>query len=493
MLKKANLFRAKRAALALALGWTALMGSPTIVQAAEDDHGHEAEHAAESGPNGGALTSEDGAGVELLLSEERGEPRLKIWGYRDGKATPVDAASVSAQVRRPNGEVEALTFRKEAGGLVSVQTIAEPHFLEIEAEVEMGDPARTIHALLEKDEGKITLSPEQVATAGLKLATAGNQAMATTAQFPGEVKFNADRTAHVVPRMEGVVESVSADLGQQVKKGDLLATITSASLSELRSEWLAATKRRDLAAQMHAREQRLWREKVSAEQDYQVARAAFQEAEIAVQNAAQKLRAVGAKPQSNELALLEIRAPFDGVVVEKHIALGEAIAADASIFTISDLRTVWAEFLIAPKDLQAVRVGEDAIVSSTAFDAKAQGKVSYIGSLLGQQTRTATARVTVDNPDASWRPGLFVTVQVVTDDSQVAVGIDADAVHTVDGQSVVFIEVPGGFIAQPITVGKSSNATTEVVKGLAAGTRYVVENGFVLKSELGKASADHAH
>jgi len=113
--------------------------------------------------------------------------------------------------------------------------------------------------------------------------------------------------------------------------------------------------------------------------------------------------------------------------------------------------------------------------------------------LLGQQTRTATARVTVDNPDASWRPGLFVTVQVVTDDSQVAVGIDADAVHTVDGQSVVFIEVPGGFIAQPITVGKSSNATTEVVKGLAAGTRYVVENGFVLKSELGKASADHAH
>ncbi len=493
MLKQANQFRFRRAALALAIGWTTLMASPAIALAAADDHGHEAEPAAQSGPNGGALTSKDGVAVELLLSEERGEPRLKIWSSREGKATSVDAAQVSAQVRRPNGEVQTLTFREEAGALISVQTIPEPHFLEIDAEVQMRDPARTIHAVLEKDEGKITLSPQQVAAAGLKLATAGVQSMATTAQFPGEVKFNADRTAHVVPRMEGVVESVSADLGQQVKKGDLLATISSASLSELRSEWLAATKRRDLAGQTHGRELRLWREKVSAEQDYQVARAAFQEAEIAVQNAAQKLRAVGAKPQSNELGLLEIRAPFDGVVVEKHIALGEAIAADASIFTISDLRTVWAEFLIAPKDLQAVRVGEDAIVSSTAFDAKAHGKVSYIGSLLGQQTRTATARVTVDNPDASWRPGLFVTVQVVTDNSQVAVGIDADAVHTVDGQSIVFVEVPGGFIAQSITVGKSSNATSEVVKGLAAGTRYVVENGFVLKSELGKASADHAH
>lgn len=126
-------------------------------------------------------------------------------------------------------------------------------------------------------------------------------------------------------------------------------------------------------------------------------------ADIAVQNAAQKLRAIGAEPSAKDLNLLEIRAPFDGVIVEKHIALGEALSDTASIFTISDLSTVWAEFVIAPKDLRDVRVGEDAKITSTAFSEEAFGTVSYIGALLGQQTRTATARVTLKNP--TWPGG----------------------------------------------------------------------------------------
>ncbi|CAM3886000.1 efflux RND transporter periplasmic adaptor subunit [Bordetella tumulicola] len=491
---------AKHVKYAVAIFVLFLTGSGPLY-AAQDEHDHE-EHestpasptkmAEAAGPNGGTLTSVETFGVELLLSEEGGEPRLKVWGYAEGQPIAVEPGEVVAKLTRPNGEVESLTFRKEGGDLVSVQSIAEPHFFKIEADVHLSDQ-QVVRASLEKEEGRISLSPEQVKTAGIKVAVAGPAPLPTSAQFPGEVKFNADRTAHVVPRMAGVVESVSADLGQQVKKGQLLAVISSASLSDLRSEWLAATKRRELAAQTHARERRLWREKVSAEQDYQIARAALNEAEIAVENATQKLSAVGALPQTKDLALLEVRAPFDGMIVEKHIALGEALADNASIFTISDLSNVWAEFVIAPKDLASVRIGEDAIVSSTAFEATAQGKVSYIGSLLGQQTRTATARVTLNNPAAAWRPGLFVTVQVITDDSEVAVGVDADAVHTVDGQSIVFIEVPGGFLAQPITVGKSSNSMVEITRGLEPGVRYAVENAFTLKSELGKASADHAH
>ncbi|MFY0479864.1 efflux RND transporter periplasmic adaptor subunit [Achromobacter marplatensis] len=344
-----------------------------------------------------------------------------------------------------------------------------------------------------EEEGKITLSAEQIAVAGIKTSIAEPALLARSVAFPGEIKFNADRTAHVVPRLAGVVESVSADLGQQVRKGDLLATISSAALSELRSEWLAATKRRDLATQNHQRERRLWQEKVSAEQDYQQARTALEEARIAVQNAEQKLRAAGASPQSKDLGILEIRAPFDGVIVEKHIALGEALADTASIFTLSDMRTVWAEFVIAPKDLQDVRVGERARVASAAFAETADGKVSYIGSLLGQQTRTATARITLDNPDMAWRPGLFVSVNVVVQTSDAAVAVATEAVQTVEGRPAVFVEVPGGFQAQPITLGKQSEEQIEVLAGLETGTRYVSRNAFVLKSELGKASADHAH
>ena len=201
-----------------------------------------------------------------------------------------------------------------------------------------------------------------------------------------------------------MAQEAPVELGQMVKKGELLAALSSTALSDLRSEWLAAVKRRDLAAATHQRELKLWREQVTAEQDYQQARTALQEAQIAVQNAEQKLAAVGATPRAKDLSRLEIRA-FDGVIVEKHITLGEALADNVNIFTLSDLGTVWAEFSIAAKDLQDVRVGEAARVSSAAFTGSAMGKVSYIGSLLGQQTRTATARVTLENPDMAWRPG----------------------------------------------------------------------------------------
>ncbi len=212
-----------------------------------------------------------------------------------------------------------------------------------------------------------------------------------------------------------------------------------------------------------------------------------------MQNAAQKLRAIGAEPSAKDLNLLEIRAPFDGVIVEKHIALGEALSDTASIFTISDLSTVWAEFVIAPKDLRDVRVGEDAKITSTAFSEEAFGTVSYIGALLGQQTRTATARVTLKNPDMAWRPGLFVSVSVVVERNDVGVAVESDAIQDVNGQPTVFIEVPGGFLPQPVKLGATTDKSSEIVSGLNAGTRYVSSNAFVLKSELGKATADHAH
>lgn len=339
----------------------------------------------------------------------------------------------------------------------------------------------------------VAMSPQQVGASGIVVATAGSGYVQDVNPFPGEIKFNEDLTAHVVPRVGGVVESVPAQIGQQVRKGDVLAVIASPALAELRSESLAAQRRLELAQTIHAREKKLWEEKISAEQDYLQARNTLQEAQISVQNTAQKLNAIGAGGGSRGLNRFELRAPFDGVIVEKHISLGEAIKEDASIFTLSDLRTVWAEFIVAPKDLGRVRVGQAATVTSTAFDGKASGKVSYIGSLLGQQTRTATARITLANPDMAWRPGLFVTVVTEAERVQAPVTVEAKAIQTVEDKTSVFVAQDGGFAARAVRVGRASTTHVEILEGLEAGTRYAAANSFILKSELGKSSADHAH
>lgn len=340
----------------------------------------------------------------------------------------------------------------------------------------------------------IALSAAQVKAAGIVLATATPAQISTILTLPGEIRFNEDRTAHVVPKLAGVVVAVHAELGQTVKRGQLLAVVASSALSEQRSELLSAQRRLALASTTLERERKLWQDKISAEQDYLQARQATNEADIAVQNAKQKLSVLGAGAAAGaQLNQLQLRAPFDGVVMEKHLALGEAIKEDANVFTISDLSTVWADFAVPPQDLNRVRVGESVIVRASAFDAQASGKISYVGSLLGEQTRTANARVALVNPQRAWRPGLFVNVDVQSGLSEAAVTVIAGALQTVDGQPAVFVRTAQGFVVQTVKPGRSDGKLTEILQGLSAGAVYAAANSYVLKAELSKDSAEHEH
>lgn len=343
--------------------------------------------------------------------------------------------------------------------------------------------------------GKIALDDAQTKAAGIVLAAAAPAQIRVAISLPGEIRFNEDRTAHVVPKLSGVVTAVLADLGQTVKQGQVLAVIASSGLSDQRSELLSAQRRLALAGTTLDRERRLWQDKISAEQDYLLAKQAMSEAEIAVQNARQKLSAFGAGAAAgSDLNRLELRAPFDGIVMEKHLALGEAVKEDANVFTISDLSTVWAEIAVPPKDLNLVRVGETVTVKASSFDAQANGKITYVGSLLGEQTRTAKARVALANPDRAWRPGLFVSVDVLsTQSGTAAVTVSTDAIQTLEDKQMVFVKVAGGFRPQAVTLGRSDGRLTEIVQGLNAGAQYAAAGSFVLKAELGKDSAEHAH
>lgn len=346
-----------------------------------------------------------------------------------------------------------------------------------------------------EDQEKVALTDEQMKAAGIEVKESGLAVIRTTLQLPGEIRFNEDRTAHIVPRAAGVVESVSANLGQKVSRGQVLAVISSSMVSEVRSELQAAEKRRELAQTTYERERTLWEQKISPEQDVLQARQALREAEIATANAAQKLRTLGASTASGALGRVELRAPLNAVVVEKHIAIGEAVREDANVFTLSDLSTVWAEMSVGASDLSKVRVGERVRVKADAADVIAEGKISFVGSLIGAQTRTAPARVELSNPQGAWRPGLFVTVEVLTNDNDKpsAVTVASEALQTVEEKTAVFVKVDGGFIAKPVRVGRSDGQRVEILEGLKAGEPYAASGSFVVKSEQGKSSATHAH
>ncbi|WP_372437566.1 efflux RND transporter periplasmic adaptor subunit [Pseudomonas chlororaphis subsp. aureofaciens] len=344
-----------------------------------------------------------------------------------------------------------------------------------------------------EEEGKVELSAEQIKAADIQLAEAAPRNLSSLLTLPGEIRFDEDRTSHIVPRAAGVVESVAVNLGQTVKKGELLAVIASQQISDQRSELAAAERRVELARTTFQRERQLWVDQISAEQDYLLARQTLQEAEIALNNARQKMNALSGSAVLAGGNRYEMRAPFDGVVVEKHLSVGEVVGETSVAFTLSDLSRVWVTFGVFPKDLNKVRVGKPVRVQSTELGTQVQGTVAYVGSLLGEQTRTATVRVTVPNPDDVWRPGLFVSVQVATDTYQAGVTVPQSAIQTVEDKPSVFVRIADGFQATPVVLGGSEGGFVEIREGLPAGAQVATSGSFILKSELGKGSAEHGH
>jgi cobalt-zinc-cadmium efflux system membrane fusion protein len=341
------------------------------------------------------------------------------------------------------------------------------------------------------DDGTIHFNDRQIAVAGIQLQAAGPAHIDSFLRMPGQITLNEDRTAHVTPRAAGAVEAVPADLGQRVGKGEVLAVIASAEVAARRAALAAADERVALARQVHASEQKLWNDQVSAHQDLLKAAQELRTAEIAQQDARQQLQALGAAGKSGASNRLEIRAPFAGSIVEKHIALGEVVGADTRVFTLTDLSTVWADVTVSAKDLEIVRVGTSAVIRSIASDASAPGTVSFVSALVGEQSRSARARVVLANPGAAWRPGLAVNVDIVTGSAEVPVAVAREALQTQDGRQVVYKRVAQGFVAQAVETGRSDGRLVEIRSGLHAGERYASANSFIVKAEQGKGEGGH--
>jgi cobalt-zinc-cadmium efflux system membrane fusion protein len=456
---------------------------------AEEGAGHEEE--VPQGPNGGQRFTEGDFGLELLLAEEGGTPRYKAWVYDKDQPAPSEGNEVTLSLARPNGDTQEIKLVSRGGVLTSEQAVPEPHVFE--ATVAVQTPTAPHRFTFAEMEGKVEMTEAQIQAASITLETSRPASIRSALQFPGEIKFDEDRTAHIVPRVGGVVDSVSANLGQKVKRGQVLAVVSSAMVSEMRSELQGSQRRRELARTTYEREKTLWEQKISPEQDVLQAQQTLREAEISVANATQKLLTLGASTGSSSLGRLELRAPFDGIVIEKHIALGEAVREDTTVFTISDLSNVWAELNVPARDLSQVRVGERVVVRAGASDATANGTVSYVGSLLGEQTRTARARVVLPNPQDAWRPGLFVTVEVVANEVDAPVTVAAAAIQTLAEKPVVFLKVEGGFVPQAVQLGRSDGKRVEVTSGLRPGANYAAAGSFVVKAQQGKGSATHTH
>ncbi len=338
---------------------------------------------------------------------------------------------------------------------------------------------------------------------GIEIAIAGPGLLAVTAELPGEVQVNGDRMAHVAPRVGGVVREVRASLGDTVRKGQLLAVLDSRELADTKAAYLAAAERLRMADATFSREERLYKGKVSSEQDFLDAKQRRAEGRIEFRAAQQKLMALGVTadeiqrlPDSHEVALTDYRlsSPFAGTVIDRHITLGETVAAEDPVFTVADLSSVWIDLAVYQRDIGVVRAGQKVRVETNHGD-EAEFVIDFVQPLVGEETRTALARIVAPNTDGHWHPGCFVTAKVTTGVSGEArvVVPETAVIRMSDGDEVVFVATDDGFAPSEVVLGVRSNGVVEILSGLEPGARYVARGGFSLKAELGKDSFGDGH
>ena len=459
------------------------------------------------------------------------------------------------------------------------------------------------------EEKVVSISLQEMAEFDIRTKTAGPGKLNTYISLPGEIVVNADRLAHIVPRVSGVVLKVLNNLGDVVRRGDVMAILESTELGEAKTEYFQRKKQLEisetdlaraqtihdntqvllqilktpatpetgsekadillfkalpdmkivlrktdgldmgknrkllistytdflLTRETFKREKNLYEKKISSQSDFILAKSNFKKAQAtyaatydevsfaikrqlldkgrSVEVARTSFRATerhlhvlgitqkqiqrleDGEEEDLKLSRVRVSAPISGTVIEKHITLGEMLERDAKTFVLADLNSVWVNFSVYQKDMPLVRKGLQVIVSAGKGIPDVTGTISYVRSLVGEETRTALARVVLPNTDGLWRPGLFVTGRVVAEKISLALVIPKTALQTIEGKTVVFVRTDEGFEPKPVTLGKTSETHVQIVAGMKPGQQYVVKGAFTLKAQLAKGgfSAGHSH
>src|SRR5438067_7313442 len=353
-------------------------------------------------------------------------------------------------------------------------------------------------------EQRLTLTPEQLRGVQLKIETVGEAPSTEAAgqMATGVVQANSYKETPVMSLVGGVARNVSAELGQNVNRGQRVAVIFSNELADAQARYLTAAAVLDEHHRHHMRTIKLVEIGAASRQELEMATSQLRDAESNVATLRQKLMLLGLSAQridslnstSQVSSEVNVIAPNAGTITSRSVNPGQVIEANKELVRVTDLSTVWVVGQVYEKDLGTVRVGSGANVASDAYPGQMfRGRVTYVDPKIDPATRTAQVRIEMANPRQMFKIGMYVNVAFgalgIAETPMPAVS--KDAVQTINNQRVVFVatEKPTEFIMRPVRVGAENNGFYPVLEGLTVGERVVVDGSFLLRAEWMKMRA----
>jgi RND family efflux transporter MFP subunit len=216
-----------------------------------------------------------------------------------------------------------------------------------------------------------------------------------------------------------------------------------------------------------------------ADADFRVAEAKRQEAleEVRNRQAVVAERRAALSLARQQLADATLRAPFDGVVRERHLSIGAYLDVGAAVATIVRVDPLRLRLTVPEREAASVRAGQAVRLRPEGETRGAEGTIVRLSPAVDENTRTLLVEAEVPNGDRILRPGAFATAEIVIAAEEPAVLVPADALVTFAGVTKVLGVVDGRIVEKRIRVGRRTGERVEVLEGLAAGETVVREPG----------------
>ena len=348
-------------------------------------------------------------------------------------------------------------------------------------------------------ERTLTLTPEQTRGANLKIETVGEQVATDAAAgqtATGIVQANSYKETPIVSLVGGIVRQVDAQLGQNLRRGQKVATIFSNELAEAQSRYVSGIAALNEHHQHHERTMKLVEIGAASRQELDTAMSEYREAEASLANLRQKLLLLGMTREridgltsTNQISSeFTVESPANGTITSRTVNPGEVIDANKELMRVTDLSTVWVIAQVYERDLATVRVGSGANVTSDAYPGRIfRGRVAYVDPKIDSATRTAQVRIELANPRQVLKIGMYVQVDFGSQSlaERTAPVVPKEAVQTIGNQQIVFVATadPNQFLLRPVRVGAETNGSYPVLEGLTAGDRVVTSGSVLLRAE----------
>jgi membrane fusion protein, copper/silver efflux system len=315
----------------------------------------------------------------------------------------------------------------------------------------------------------IAVDPATIQTMNLRTARVTRGPLRYVIRTVANVDYDETALADVTTKYKGWIDKLYVDAtGALVNPGDPLFEIYSPELYSAQTEYLAALGGESSAP--NAEDHALLDSARTKLKFYDLSDAQIAELE--------KTRTAA--------KTLTVSAPIAGFVVEKNVVQGQMVDAGMKLYRLADIGVVWVYAQVYEQDLSAIQLGQEATMTLSYLpDRKFRGRVTYIYPTVDEKTRTARVRMEFHNPGYFLKPGMFATVELVSDLAPSVLLVPDSAVLRSGEKNTVFVALPGGkFEARAVALGQpAQDDLDQVLNGLSEGERIVTSGQFMLDSE----------